>query len=130
MLRFRSLMAALNAVRSLGVSSLRPGRMFMGREAQVPKRDEFSRQGVAHPFPAVAPAGQIPNPLMAVMANTHNSNGNIDELTDAEIYDAIRDLDPEPAAQKQQDDSAAFVIYLSLFILLLGSIGFMWLYSG
>ena len=54
---------------------------------------------------------------------------NIEELTDAEIYDAIRDLEPDPACPKQLDDSTAYVICVSLFILLLGCLGFIWFRS-
>jgi len=62
------------------------------------------------------------------MANTHRSKWNIEELTDAEICDAIRDLDPDPGIRKQQNDSAALVMCISLFILLLGCVGFVCLY--
>jgi len=51
---------------------------------------------------------------------------NIEDLTDVEIYDAIRDLEPDPACRKQKDDSTAFVICVGLFILFLGCIGFVW----
>jgi hypothetical protein len=63
-----------------------------------------------------------------VMAKKHESNWNIEDLTDAEVYDSIRDLEPDPMWRKQQDDNVAFVICVSLFILLLGCIGFIWFY--
>lgn len=62
-----------------------------------------------------------------VMSKKHES-WNIEELTDAEIYDAIRDLESDPVCRKQQDDSIAFVICVSLFILFLGCLGLIWLY--
>jgi hypothetical protein len=63
------------------------------------------------------------------MPKKQESKWNIEEFTDAEIYDAIRDLEPEPACPKQLDDSAAFVICVGLFILILGCIGFIWFHS-
>lgn len=61
-------------------------------------------------------------------AKKHKAEWNIEDLTNAEIYDAIRNLEPDPMCRKQQDDGAAFVICVSLFILLLGCIGFIWFY--
>jgi hypothetical protein len=61
-----------------------------------------------------------------VMPKKQESKWNIEELTDTEIYEAIRDLEPDPKCREQQDDATAFVICISLFIALLGCIGFIW----
>jgi hypothetical protein len=60
------------------------------------------------------------------MPKKQESKWNIEELTDAEIYEAIRDLEPDPKCREQQVDATAFVICISLFIALLGCIGFIW----
>ena len=63
-------------------------------------------------------------------------NWNRAQLTDREIYALIRDLDPNPESGKDQsstgnedqDDGAVFVICVSLLMLVLGFLGFLWLY--
>ena len=62
------------------------------------------------------------------MAKKYESKSNIDNLTDAEIYAAIRDLEPDPKRATKLDDDAVFMICMSLWILLLGCLGFIWLY--
>lgn len=53
---------------------------------------------------------------------------NIEYLSDPEIYDAIRYLEPDPQCRKQRNDDTAFVICVCVVILLLGLLGFMFLY--
>jgi hypothetical protein len=58
------------------------------------------------------------------MAKKHESKWNIEDLTDPDIYEAIRYLEPDPKCQK---DDSSFVICITIVILLLGCLGFMWL---
>jgi hypothetical protein len=58
---------------------------------------------------------------------------NIDDLTDDEIYDAIRYLDPDPRAEDKQDaddqdKDNSVVICVCLYILVLGCLAFVWFY--
>jgi hypothetical protein len=62
------------------------------------------------------------------MAKKHESELNIEDLTDAEVYVAIRYLEPDPRSANQQNNDAASAICVSLVILLLGYLGFLWLY--
>ena len=58
------------------------------------------------------------------MAKKYESKWNIEDLTDPDIYDAIRYLEPDPICQK---GDSSFVICITIVILLLGCLGFMWL---
>ena len=62
------------------------------------------------------------------MAKKYESKWNIDKLTNADIYAAIRDLKRDPRSATALDDNAIFLICISLWILLLGFLGFIWLY--
>jgi hypothetical protein len=63
------------------------------------------------------------------MPGKNESKGNLEELTDAEIYAAIRYLEPDAtSSSNRQDERANLLICISLFILLLGCVGFMWVY--
>ena len=62
------------------------------------------------------------------MAKKRASKWNFEDLTDPEIYNAIRYLEPDPICRKQQKDDTAFVICFVIVIALLGSLGFIWLY--
>jgi hypothetical protein len=58
---------------------------------------------------------------------------NIDDLTDDEIYDAIRYLDPDPRTEDKQDaddpdQDNSVVICVCLYILVLGCLAFVWFY--
>ena len=66
--------------------------------------------------------------LRYVMAKKYESKSNIENLTDAEIYAAIRDLEPDRRRATELDADAIFLICISLWILLLGFLGFIWLY--
>ena len=61
------------------------------------------------------------------MSKKHESKWNIEDLSDLDIYNAIRYLEPDPIFRKQKDETA-FVISVTVVILLLGCLGFMWLY--
>jgi hypothetical protein len=63
-----------------------------------------------------------------VMAKKHESNWNLDEMTDPDIYDAIVYLQPDPQYRKLHNDDTAFVICFCVVILLLGLLGFIFLY--
>lgn len=62
------------------------------------------------------------------MAKKYESKSNFETLTDAEIYAAIHDLEPDRRNATALDDNAIFLICISLWILLLGCLGFIWLY--
>ena len=62
------------------------------------------------------------------MAKKYESEWKTEHLSDAEIYAAIRDLEPGPRRETELDDDAIFLICISLLILLLGCLGFVWLY--
>jgi len=62
------------------------------------------------------------------MAKKLDSRWNIEELSDPDIYDAIRYLEPDPTCRNEQKDDTAFVICVTVVILLLGCVGFVWLW--
>ena len=62
------------------------------------------------------------------MAKTYGLNSKIDNLTDDEIYDAIRYLDQDPTGTPQDKVDSGVVICVNLWILVLECLGFMWLY--
>lgn len=62
-----------------------------------------------------------------VMSKKHESRWNLEELSDADIYNAILYLEPDPQCRKQHEDDI-FVICLCIVILLLGLLGLMCLY--
>lgn len=62
------------------------------------------------------------------MAKKPDSKWNIEDLSDPDIYDAIRYLEPDQIRGKQQKDDTVFVICVTVVILLLGCIGFVWLW--
>jgi hypothetical protein len=53
------------------------------------------------------------------LAKKQESNWNLEQLTDAQIYAAIRYLEPDPRSTNEQDDDTAFVICVGLVTLLL-----------
>ena len=63
-----------------------------------------------------------------VMAKKYESKWNIEDLSDPDIYDAIRYLEPEQTTANEQNDDTAFVICFCVVILLLGLSGFICLY--
>jgi len=67
------------------------------------------------------------------MPANHEPDRNIEELTDTEIYDAIRYLELERKSAKEmgEDDREkdnGVVICVCLYIALLGCVAFVWLY--
>jgi hypothetical protein len=62
------------------------------------------------------------------MTKKHETNLNLDEITDPDIYDAILYLEPDPQCRKQHSEDSVFAICLCVVILLLGLFGFMCLY--
>jgi hypothetical protein len=62
------------------------------------------------------------------MAKKHQSKWNIDDLTDMEIYDAIRYLEPISTSGNAEKDDSGLVISISLVIPLLGCLGVLLLY--
>ena len=62
------------------------------------------------------------------MAKKHESKWNIEDLTDPEIYDGIRYLEPlRRRADEQNDDTAALLVSVIFVILMIG-LGFLLLY--
>jgi hypothetical protein len=66
------------------------------------------------------------------MLTNYDSDWNIDDLTDTEIYAAIRYLEPDPrnVREQQSDDDnkdSGVVICVSLYIALVG-LAFFWFY--
>jgi hypothetical protein len=62
------------------------------------------------------------------MANKYESKWNIEDLTDPEIYEAIRYLEPEQTTVNQQNDETGFVICFCVVIVVLGWLAFTCLY--
>ena len=62
------------------------------------------------------------------IAKKHELEWKTEHLSDAEIYAAIRDLEPVRRRTNKLDSDTVFVICISLWILFLGSLGFIWLY--
>jgi hypothetical protein len=62
------------------------------------------------------------------MPTNHEPDRNIEDLTETEIYNAIRYLEPYPRnTNEKQDDTAALVAAIIFVILMLG-LGLMLLY--
>lgn len=61
------------------------------------------------------------------MAKEHKSKWNLEDLTDTEIYDAIRYLEADSKSRNAGDCTATFVICVSVVILVLGCLALMWL---
>lgn len=62
------------------------------------------------------------------MLTNHEPDRNIDDLTETEIYNAIRYLEPHPRnTNEKQDDTTALVAVIIFLILMLG-LGLMLLY--
>jgi hypothetical protein len=62
------------------------------------------------------------------MAKKHESKCNIEDLSDAEIDDAIRYLETELSNTTEQDNDHGVVICVSLYILLFECLAFFWFY--
>ena len=62
------------------------------------------------------------------MAKRHESKWNLENLTDPEIYDAIRYLEPNSTSGIEEKDDSGVVICISFLIILLGCLGVMLLY--
>jgi hypothetical protein len=67
------------------------------------------------------------------MLTNQEPDWNIDDLTDPEIYAAIRYLEADPRPEDKQDANDqntdnGVVICVSLYIVLLGCLAFVWLY--
>ena len=67
------------------------------------------------------------------MLTNQEPDWNIDDLTDTEIYAAIRYLEADPSTEDKQDANdqdkdKGVVICVSLNILLLGCLAFVWFY--
>jgi hypothetical protein len=62
------------------------------------------------------------------MAKKHESKWNIEDLTDREIYDAIRYLEPTSLRGTKESEDSSVVICVSIVMLLLGCFGVILLY--
>jgi hypothetical protein len=67
------------------------------------------------------------------MLTNHEPDRNIEDLTDTEIYDAIRYLEPDPKSANamvgdDRDKDRGAVICAFLFVALLACLAFVWFY--
>ena len=67
------------------------------------------------------------------MLTNHEPDRNIEDLTDAKIYDAIRYLEPDPKRANEmdgddRDKDNGVVICVFLYLALLVCLAFMWFY--
>jgi hypothetical protein len=62
------------------------------------------------------------------MLANHEPDRNIEDLTDAEIYAAIRYLEPAESAEEQNNDDNGVVICVCLYIAVSVCLAFLWLY--
>ena len=67
------------------------------------------------------------------MLTNHEPDRNIEDLTDTEIYDAIRYLESDPKSANEmdgddQDKDNGVVICVFLYVALLVCLAFMWFY--
>jgi hypothetical protein len=67
------------------------------------------------------------------MPTNHEPDRNIEDLTDTEIYDAIRDLEPAPKSatemdEDDQDKDNGLVICVVLYVALSVCMAFVWFY--
>jgi hypothetical protein len=62
------------------------------------------------------------------MLTNQEPDWNIDDLTDAEIYAAIRYLEPAEISPDKQKDDKGFVICICLYAAILVCLAFAWLY--
>lgn len=62
------------------------------------------------------------------MARKHESKWNIEDLADADIYEAIHYLEPISTGEAEKNSDAGLVICVSVLILLSGCLGVMLLY--
>ena len=66
--------------------------------------------------------------LVSLMLANHGPDWNIDDLSDAAIYAAIRYLERDPGSTNKLDNDRCVIICASLYVLLLACLGFIWLY--
>ena len=67
------------------------------------------------------------------MLTNHEPDRNIEDLTDTEIYDAIRYLEPDPKSANEmdgndEDKDNGVVISVFLYVALLVCMAFVWFY--
>jgi len=62
------------------------------------------------------------------MTDKHQRQWHVEEPTDREVQEAIRYLEPDPICRELEEDGGRLVISISIVILLLGALGFVWLY--
>jgi hypothetical protein len=66
------------------------------------------------------------------MLTNQEPDRNIEDLTETEIYDLIRYLEPNPQSANEMDDDQdkdnGIVIWVCLYIAMLGCLAFVWLY--
>lgn len=63
------------------------------------------------------------------MLREQEQTAKLEQLTDAEVYSAIRYLDSDSEYIDEEPDPIAFVLELMLVIQLLGSIAIVWFYQ-
>jgi hypothetical protein len=62
------------------------------------------------------------------MRENNERRASLQDITDEEIASTIRYLDPNPSGQATNDETSTFlVICVSLIVLLLGALAYLWL---
>ena len=62
------------------------------------------------------------------MLTNHEPDRNIEDLTETEIYEAIRYLEPQPRYTNERQDDAAALVAAIIFVILMLGLGLMLLY--
>ena len=62
------------------------------------------------------------------MLTNHEPDRNIEDLTETEIYEAIRYLEPHPRNTNEKQDDAAALVAAIIFVILMLGLGLMLLY--
>ena len=62
------------------------------------------------------------------MLTNHEPDRNIEDLTEMDIYNAIRYLEPCPRNTKEKQDDTAALMAAIVFVILMLGLGFMLLY--
>jgi hypothetical protein len=62
------------------------------------------------------------------MLTNHEPDRNIEGLTETEIYNAIRYLEPHPRNTNEKQDDTAALVAVGIFLILMSGLGLILLY--
>ena len=62
------------------------------------------------------------------MLTNHEPDRNIEDLTETEIYNAIRYLEPHPRSTNEKEDDTAALVAVIIFVIVMLGLGLMLLY--